>query len=953
MLTSTCRSRKREKSQPENVHVPTTVLPKPEEISTEPASPEITANRKACVAGNYETPSLPGDSLCDSILFDISAFLDTSKTTSTPVPAKSQRRSQKSPYLLRSPVVDSSLSGAAQTPLSLTSSLRKRLKNNSSRRRVRKQNESIVAFDAKISQLSEDGISDIPSSQNSVIRKSCFPGGFFGLPLKIRSMYEEVRGISNLFDWQKECLELDCLTRRENLIFSLPTSGGKTLVAEILALKEVILCEKDVLFLFPFVSIVQEKLKSLISFANEFNFVLDEYAGSKGCIPPKKRRKNSIFFATIEKGNILVNSLIETEQLDRIGLVIVDELHMIGEPSSRGAILEILLCKIMFVESTIHVVGMSATLNNIQEVADFLRAQVYCNDFRPVQLKQMVKYSDTIFTVTKNKNDENFFQFERNVNFNYSREQQFKDPDHIVGLCSEVVPQNSCLVFCASKKNCENVATLICSFMPSALKNVKKEYREALLAELENDAEGHLCQVLKICIPFGVAYHHSGLTMDERKAIEDAFLEGTLSLLCCTSTLAAGVNLPAKRVIIRSPYVGRDFMSQTQYKQMIGRAGRTGFASEGESILIVNKASDRCKIEALVENRRDSCKSSLPLDNFKSLKQVIISLIGLKVCKTMQDLSYFLHMTLAVQQDSKKEINLHLTRILQETQNAGLVKVLKSVDENENGLVITQLGIACYKSSLNVDDTATVYAELCHASQNLIVDSTVHLLYLCVTDDCLSEVRPDWSVYLDLYSTFSPEVLHCAKSLGVTELLLVSKATGNGKVETHKWENKLCKFYCALILYDLTNFINIWSVADKYRSTRGFVQSLLSNASSYCFHLTQFCKNMSELWALAELLQVIQQKLNFTFNQELHPLLEIPRVKYGRAKQLYNAGFRSLAAVANTEPRDLMKSVEKISFVGARQIIEGAKMVLNEKVDSLNDEVAELLSVPNALLNVN
>lgn len=128
---------------------------------------------------------------------------------------------------------------------------------------------------------------------------------------------------------------------------------------------------------------------------------------------------------------------------------------------------------------------------------------------------------------------------------------QSRDPDNVIGLVSEVLPEHSCLIFCPTKKQCESLTNNIITLTNEKLlcPPWKVEKREELLNLLEIECTS-ICPILKKSIKMGVAYHHSGLTQEERKLVEEGFLDGTISVICCTGTLAAGVNLPARRYVL-------------------------------------------------------------------------------------------------------------------------------------------------------------------------------------------------------------------------------------------------------------------------------------------------------------------------------------------------------------------------------------------------------------------
>ncbi|CAK6983419.1 helicase POLQ-like [Scomber scombrus] len=769
-------------------------------------------------------------------------------------------------------------------------------------------------------------------------------GPFFGLPTKVKDLIYNLRGIKSLYDWQETCLNLDCVHQRKNLIYSLPTSGGKTLVAEILILRELLCRKKDCLFILPYISLVQEKVRGLASFGLELDFMVEEYAGSKGKFPPmKKRKQRSLYIATIEKAHSLVNSLIETDRLDHLGLVVVDELHMLGD-GSRGAVIEMTLAKVLYVSKMTQIIGMSATLGNIKDLQTFLKAENYTNDFRPVQLKEYVKLNDTIYEV--DPKEEDCFRLSRPLNYKYSSSMQKIDPDHIIALVTEVIPNHSCLVFCPTKKNCENVASMICKYLKEDFLRHREKEKSVLLRDLKDSGNGSVCPVLRRTVPFGLAYHHSGLTSEERKLVEEAYSNGVLCLLTCTSTLAAGINLPARRVILRSPYVATDFLKRSQYKQMVGRAGRAGIDTEGESILILQDR-DRNMAKNLVCAPMESCYSNLMHGDGKGVLSLILSLIGLNITQSVAQIWDFLCGTLLYVQQQQLCVEKSLQDVVQQCVDFLKEKnlVTASADAHGESLQVTKLGRATFKGSVDLTRSDELYSDLSKGLEGLLLNSYLHLVYLVTPYDMISQCKPDWMIYFRQFTLLSAAEQKMSATVGVPESFVARKAAGQ-TVKKSMNMVVVSRMYLALVLFSLLKETNLWSVSDKFQLSRGFIQTLLSSSSAFCSCVLHFTEELEEFWPFRALLTELTRRLSYCVQAELIPLMEVVGVMESRAKQLYNAGYKTLTHLANADPAVLSKTIENLHKKQANLIVASAKMLLNEKAAALQEEVDELLMMP-------
>ena len=205
-------------------------------------------------------------------------------------------------------------------------------------------------------------------------------------------------GIANLWPWQVDCLSSEALAKGKNFLMSLPTSAGKSLIAEVMLLRCVTQLRKKALLILPYVCLVVEKEDALEKLFEPTGSEVQSFYGSKGRIPLSPPGP-FVCVATIEKGNSIINSLIEESKLQELALVVIDEIHMLSETGNglhRGAILESIVCKLKAFAPHVQIIGMSATIPNADQIAAFMHAQYNSWQFRPVKLENRMQVRNAL-----------------------------------------------------------------------------------------------------------------------------------------------------------------------------------------------------------------------------------------------------------------------------------------------------------------------------------------------------------------------------------------------------------------------------------------------------------------------------------------------------------------------------------------------------------------------------
>ena len=393
-------------------------------------------------------------------------------------------------------------------------------------------------------------------------------------------MYE--KHIEKLWPPQVESIKAGLLDG-ESMTVSAPTSSGKTLIAELMITK--VLLEKGgkALYLVPLRALAAQKLEEL----KKWERLGIRVASSTGDFDRYDRwlADYDIVVLTYEKCDSILRRRTTESWVTETNVVVADEVHLVGD-RSRGPTLEVVLTRLKKINPEIRFLSLSATISNAAQIARWLSSKLVVSDWRPVPLRQGVYYGGRIY-----------FDTGETVNVKHTGDEP------VVDLALDSINRGGqVLVFASTRRQAESVAKKFTGKL--SLSEVEKKELNDLAKKLGSyDELGPTHDELASLIKSGVAFHHAGLSFDARTTLEQAFMARKVKVLASTTTLAAGLNLPARRVIIYDVTryeqgFGRIRIPVLEYHQMAGRAGRPGLDPYGEAVLIARKADD---VEELLE----------------------------------------------------------------------------------------------------------------------------------------------------------------------------------------------------------------------------------------------------------------------------------------------------------------------------------------------------------------
>lgn len=677
------------------------------------------------------------------------------------------------------------------------------------------------------------------------------------LPDDIKNFYLD-SGIQELYPPQAEAVEKGLLNGR-NLLAAIPTASGKTLLAELAMLKSIQAGGKA-LYIVPLRALASEKFKRFREFS-ELGIRVGISTGDYD-LRDEGLGINDIIVATSEKTDSLLRN--ETAWMQEISVVVADEVHLI-DSADRGPTLEITLAKLRKMNPACQILALSATVGNADELATWLEAELVLSEWRPTELLEGVLFTGTFYC--KNK--------ERVV------EQSTKD--EAVNLALDTLREGGqCLVFESSRKNCMAFAKKAVSPVKKTLSSEDKEALGKLADDVLDSSETDTAVTLASCIRAGTAFHHAGLPTPLREIVEDGFRTGKIKLISSTPTLAAGLNLPARRVIIRSyrrysSEGGMQPIPVLEYKQMAGRAGRPRLDPYGEAVLLAKSYPEFVFLfENYIEAGPEDIWSKLGTEN--ALRTHILSTIANGFARTKEELMEFLEATFFAFQYSNFGLSAVVGECLAFLRQEGMLENTKSLFPTNLGKLVSRL----YIDPLSAAVIVKSLKEVTHLSELTLL----HLI--CSTPDMrlLYMRNQDYQEINDYVLAHVEEFARMPDPFNVAE---------------YEWF--LGEVKTALLLFDWVHEKSENEICLRFGTGEGDIHAI-ADIGEWIMHVTAQLARLLDLKGIKEANE-LEKRIHYGASPELMELLDIQSIGRVRARRLYEAGYRSIADLVAANPEKI------------------------------------------------
>jgi helicase len=678
-------------------------------------------------------------------------------------------------------------------------------------------------------------------------------------------------GYSSLYPPQEMALKHGILEGK-NVLMTTPTASGKTLIA-MMAIHKALKKNKKAVYLTPLRALASEKYDDMKVLENlDFGRKIKVMAATGDYDSPgKELAAADVIVLTNEKMDTLFRH--NAEWLDDIGLFVSDEVHLIGD-RERGATLEMMLTKIRKHYPQSQIVTLSATVANSEEIADWLACELVESDWRPTKLVEGVY-------------EHGMIRMRGGTTFRVNSSGISSAVDIAIDSVDE---GGQSLIFAETRKRAASLAAKAAEGVYKRLDKAARELTVKTSSEiLARGDDSEITKMLAKLVSKGVAFHHAGLAPSSREIVESSFRKGVIKLLTATPTLAAGVNLPARRVVIASilrydSEYGRNLpISVLEYKQLCGRAGRPQYDTSGEAIIVSESGANAEDLyDHYVLGSPEPLRSQLSSDN--SIRFHLLSNIATVPGMKKPEIHDLFSRTLFARQYTSATVELKVESALEYLEQEELVK------SRNDRYIATDFGRRT--SLLYVNPvTAVKFRDALQGLEHTAATTTKHALgFLHVIAD-----SPDFYPKLSLRKTDYDQVSILIQRRGDELLYPISE------------------YDCSRSFWALCWWIEETTekvLSDKIGVEPGDMHRIVEIANWLAYSLYEVAKLLRREDLMPELYN-LRTRIRYGVKEELLPLVVLEGIGRVKARALYNAGFTDLAKIAKASQGKLA-SVPKI-----------------------------------------